>query len=294
MSTTNESDVLRSAVRAPSVYGGRKPEEIHIPAATNIHDDETAQRLGFRGGTIAGSIHMDQFPPLLVEAFGQRWFETGSLSLQFKNATVEGEEVVAAIDAPSGASDEQVNAWTEALDAVDGALVAQGTASVGNPSESTYLHSLDLRLGDPATLRILHDVQPGTPFHHTEALGAAAAWMTAPIFGDDDWYQGPSPWGGAIANPSGIVQLLRFREPFTPHIKDAVGLFGAIEIRFHAGPVFRDTTYDVTGSVVGVGDSPKSEYCWYDSHATDPDGRLVVSMRMQSRWMKASSPLYAE
>ncbi len=146
MSTTNEGDVLRSAVRAPSVYGGRKPEEIHIPAATNIHDDETAQRLGFRGGTIAGSIHMDQFPPLLVEGFGPRWFETGSLSLQFKNATVEGEEVVAVIDAPSGASDEQVNAWTEG---VGGITVAQGTAAVGEPTEPTYLHSLDLRLGDP-------------------------------------------------------------------------------------------------------------------------------------------------
>ena len=54
------------------------------PAATNIHDDATAQKLGFRGGTIAGSIHMDQFPPVLVEAFGPAWFETGSLSLAFR------------------------------------------------------------------------------------------------------------------------------------------------------------------------------------------------------------------
>jgi hypothetical protein len=235
---------------------------------------------------------MDQFPPLLVEAFGQRWFETGSLSMQFKNATVEGEEVVAVIEAPTGASDEQVNAWTEGVEG--GVTVAQGTASVGNPEEPTYLHALDLRLGDPESLRILHDVQPGTTFQHTEALGAAAAWMSAPRFGEEDWYLEESPWGGPIANLSGIVQLLRFRTPFTPAIKDAVGLFGAIEIRFYSGPVFRDTTYEVNGTVVGVGDSPKSEYCWYDSQATDPDGRLVASMRMQSRWMKASSSLYAE
>ncbi|HKF76906.1 MAG TPA: hypothetical protein VKF59_12240, partial [Candidatus Dormibacteraeota bacterium] len=60
---------LRSPVRAPvnlfaaGREGGRQ--------GINIHQDETARRLGFRGGTIPGSIHMDQFPPLLVEAFGE-------------------------------------------------------------------------------------------------------------------------------------------------------------------------------------------------------------------------------
>ena len=57
----------------------------------SIHDDATATVLGFRGGTVAGSIHMDQFPPLLLEAFGQGWFETGSLSLYFRYATTDGE-----------------------------------------------------------------------------------------------------------------------------------------------------------------------------------------------------------
>jgi len=27
----------------------------------SIHDDATAAKLGFRGGTVAGSIHMDQY-----------------------------------------------------------------------------------------------------------------------------------------------------------------------------------------------------------------------------------------
>src|SRR5688572_8211252 len=63
--------------------------------ATNIHNDATAQKLGFRGGTIAGSVHLDQFAPILVHAFGQSWFETGSLSLAFRNATISGDEVIA-------------------------------------------------------------------------------------------------------------------------------------------------------------------------------------------------------
>src|SRR5512134_3595462 len=61
--------------------------------AGSIHDDATATRLGFRGGTVAGSIHMELFPPLLLRAFGARWFERGTLSLYFVNATTDREEV---------------------------------------------------------------------------------------------------------------------------------------------------------------------------------------------------------
>ena len=45
--------------------------------------------------------------------------------------------------------------------------------------------------------------------------------------------------------------------------------------------------------MVAVGASPKTEYAWYDDAARDEAGDVVVSMRMQLRWMKGSSPLYA-
>ena len=43
--------------------------------AGSIHDDDTAQELGFRGGTVAGDVHMNQFAPVLVQVFGEAWFE---------------------------------------------------------------------------------------------------------------------------------------------------------------------------------------------------------------------------
>ena len=46
--------------------------------------------------------------------------------------------------------------------------------------------------------------------------------------------------------------------------------------------------------VVCVGQSPKTEYVWYDQHAFDETGVHVATLRMQSRAMKASSPLYAD
>ena len=59
--------------------------------AGSIHDDETAAELGFRGGTVAGDIHMNQFPPVLIKVFGNEWFERGNLSLNFRNATIDKE-----------------------------------------------------------------------------------------------------------------------------------------------------------------------------------------------------------
>src|SRR5438067_5828595 len=79
----------------------------------SIHDDATASKLGFRGGTVAGSIHLELFPPLLVKAFGQRWFERGSVSINFMNATTDRESVRAFVREPSGADDEQVEVWIE-------------------------------------------------------------------------------------------------------------------------------------------------------------------------------------
>ena len=61
--------------------------------AGSIHDDDTAEELGFRGGTVAGDVHMNQFPPVLLSIFGEAWFERGNLSLSFRNATVDQERV---------------------------------------------------------------------------------------------------------------------------------------------------------------------------------------------------------
>ena len=264
-------------------------------AAVNIHNDETAQKLGFRGGTIAGSTHMDQFVPVLVHAFGSQWFESGSLSLGFVNATISGDPVVAMVARPETATNGHVVARMEQP---DGTLVAEGTASVGTVTGNSHLHAIDLRGTDGDELRLLAAIRPGHRLSHTASVDGRgvqarvdAGAMTEPI----DWYTGASPWGGPVAPPSSMVQLLRNRPgDFGPEIANAVGLFGAIEIRHHAGPVLIGERYQIDGEVVAVGSSPRTEYVWYDTRATDEAGRVVASMRMQLRWMKASSPLYSD
>jgi hypothetical protein len=278
----------RNAARSGAEHG--RPSR-----RNNIHDDATAQNLGFRGGTIAGSVHLDQFPPVLVAAFGQRWFTEGAISLVFRNATVDAEPVTAMVRLPDGPTP-QVEARMERT---DGLLVAEGTASCGSGTEPTYLHGIDLRPSPPEDLRMLEGVEAGSPLStRSFTVDSAeqksrieASAITEPLA----WYTGPSPWGEPIVNPSLIVQLIRNGAgDFGRHIADAVGLFGAIELRFWSGPLRCDTEYQVAGEIAAVGASPKTEYVWYDSRAIDRNGDVAVSMRMQLRWMKASSPLYPE
>ena len=281
---------------APYAGPVRHPRNLYSGSAGSIHDDATATRLGFRGGTVAGSVHLDQFPPLLVRAFGERWFENGGLSVYFRNATTDGEPVQAFVAAPADAGpDQQVRVW---MTRPDGTLVAEGTASIGRPAEPSALFARDLRHVDPATLRILMHVRPGDPLGpidvtvngERQQASLREGYLTEPL----DWYGESSPWGPPIASPSTIVSLLynELLETLKDRLGPRVGLFGAIEIRHHAGPVLLNRSYTVSGEVVGVSETPKTEVLWFDSRAHDGGGRLIAGMRMMLRSLKASSPLY--
>jgi hypothetical protein len=273
----------------------RRPRNLAAGVVSSIHDDATATALGFRGGTVAGSIHMDQFPPLALRAFGSGWFEDGSLSLYFRHATTDGEPVRAFIERPPRQEDVQTRAWATTTDEV---LVAEGTAGRGHPAELSALRSRDMRPVDPAQLRILAGFKPGamlgdvtlTPDGERQRRRIDQHGVTEPL----DWYTGPSPWGGPIAAPSAVVDLLyaRLLDDAKASMGHHVGLFGAIEIRFWSGPVLLDSSYRVTGEVVAVSQTPKTEVLWFDSQAQDASGNLVANMRMMLRQLKQSSPLY--
>ncbi|MGH3302191.1 MAG: hypothetical protein ACRDOK_11005 [Streptosporangiaceae bacterium] len=273
----------------------RRPRNLAAGVVGSIHGDATATELGFRGGTVAGSVHMDQFPPLAIRAFGNGWFEDGSLSLYFRHATTDGEPVRAFIEAPPRRRDVQARAWATTEGDV---VVAEGTAGLGNPAEPSALRSRDMRPTDPAELRILAGLRPGAvlgdmmlePDGERQRQRIRQVGMTEPL----DWYTGPSPWGGPVAAPSTVVDLLyaRLLEDAKKAMGHHVGLFGAIEIRFRSGPVFLDSRYRVTGEVVTLSQTPKTEVLWFDSRALDASGTPIAEMRMMLRELKQSSPLY--
>lgn len=259
----------------------------------SIHDDATATKLGMRGGTVAGSIHMDLFGPLLLETFGERWWETGNLSLYFKNATTDREPVRASLGIPpKGAADAQVDAW---VDREDGLRVAEGSAAVGHPDVESALMGRASRNLDHGEMRILSGLSVGmaidpAPVCYTEAtLKDYMTRITEPMTIHES-----SRWGGAVVPLAGYVNVLYGQAiaSLRRQIKDVVGLFGAIEIRNVNGPLIVGREYRTAGRVVALGESPKTEYFWYETWADDADGKRIAEHRMQLRFMKASSPLY--
>jgi hypothetical protein len=264
--------------------------------AGSIHDDATATKLGFRGGTVAGSIHLELFPPILLKAFGPRWFERGTISMYFLNATTDREAVRAFVKEPRlDAAAPQVDIWIERD---DGMRVAEGTASVGNPEEPSALLRRPLDRFDAGELRILGGLKVGDKFEECDAFltNDAMAERMKVITEPMEWYTKPSPWGGAIATPATMVQLLYSQSIATLRSKlgRAVGLFGAIELRNISGPVMVEHPYRVGGSIVALGQSPKTEYMWFETALNEADGKRVAEMRMLLRFMKASSPKYKD
>ena len=262
----------------------------------SIHDDAMATKLGFRGGTVAGSIHLELFPPLLLKAFGRRWFERGTISMYFLNATTDREAVRAFLkEPPHDATDAQVDVWIERD---DGMRVAEGTASVGRPEDPTALLRRPLDRFDAGQLRILGSLKVGDRFEECDALLTKNAMtermkvITEPL----EWYTKPSPWGGAIATPATMVQLLYAQSIATLRGKlgQAVGLYGAIELRNINGPVLVERPYRVSGSIVALGQSPKTEFMWFETALDEAAGERIAEMRMLLRFMKASSPLYKD
>ena len=273
----------------------RHPRNLEQAIPGSIHEDSTARKLGLRGGTVAGSLHMEQFPPLLVEALGEDWWRTGGLSLYFKYATTDGEGVQCFGRRPlNGQAGEQIPVW---MDMEDGRRVAEGTAWTGCTAEETPLEQRIENMPQPTDLRIFESLGTGRELDGIDArvgqedLDHRLSVIVEPF----DHYRSADRYGQAVLPPSLVVRLLtqyqRVLLEDWPNL--GVGLYGAIEIEHLAGPCFVEHDYEVRGRVVAVGETPKTEYFWYESTVSEPSGgEDRARMLMMIRTMKAASPLW--
>lgn len=264
----------------------RSPRNMAGEAKGSIHEDATATRLGFRGGTVAGSIHMDQFVPLILETYGERWFEGGNLSLQFKKATVDGEAVRAELH--PGRERASLRMFNEAMD-----LICEGTAADHADAGSELGRRLQAQ--EPAArsaIRILSHLHVGDEAHDIpltasrETLTSRLETITEALdlYADDR----------AVLPPSMVVHLAHGARSAVVGDAKAVGLFGALEIQFLHGPLRAGARYVGRTRVHALTESPKTENVWYDVLIADPkSGRDQARVTFCLRFMKASSPLWA-
>jgi hypothetical protein len=237
----------------------------------SIHTDAVAEKVGMRGGTIPGSVHLGHFRPILDQLYGERWLTTCAVSMYYTFATVDREEVRAVVKAPLvGASDALMDAWVETT---DGKVVAKGSLVVGKPAGTPYVSSLPLEQAKPGSNRILSRMKVG-----------------AAVPADDNFVMAEGE-NGIVRDPVEMFRALRIVFPDLLN-QPVVGFFGASEVVLHDGPIRSGVPYRKTGKVICVGDSNKTEFAWFESSLHDKSGKLVASMRHLNRWMKVSSPLW--
>ncbi len=265
----------------------RAPRNMAHEIKGSIHDDVTASKLGFRGGTVAGSIHMDQFVPGLLSLYGDAWFETGSISLYFTQATVDAELVRATVE--PGAERARLTMHNET-----GALICQGTATVDHDPRSELARRLeDQTSAEPQTLRILREMAVGDVHRDLpvrvapEALTTALETITEPL---------PAYRDDLVLPPSHLVRLAHMTRDavMSKSAKPQVGLFGALEVEQLAGPLRAGVDYLARTQVLKLSESPKAENVWYEVIFTGRDGgpdlgRVLYLLRL----LKGSSPLWA-
>jgi len=260
--------------------------------AGSIHDDATAQKIGMRGGTVAGTVHLDLFAPLVQKAFGKRWFEQGCVSMFYTFATVDREEVQAIIqEPPADTSDVQVEGRVEMR---DGRIVMQGTVSVGSPPEPSHLQTVEMKNTDPEELRILADIRPGDEFGprgvvaDPETIGRRLQNVEESI----DWYRDSSPWGPPLVPLSNLFGVIHI---YANQAFKGVPFFGASEFRMVNGPVLVGEEYTAVDKIVCVGAGARTEYFWVDGWLYEKGSdKLVATMRHMNRYMKAGSELYPD
>lgn len=290
--------VLTGPWRTPSNLLTRQTYADHA----SIHDDSTALSLGFRGGAIEGPTHFSQFAPLLLQAFGLAWFNYGSISVNYKNASYEGEELQATLIVTPQ------NLAYISLTKRDGTVVLVGTAGVGSGCENTLARQR-LALARPlAAPRILAGCRPGLvaqkicvgleretplgdlyPFSLVEKLHV----ITEP----SPWYlEGTStPWGRAILPVemiSVLCQSVALQDSFPIH-QPVVGLFLDQEILVVDGPLYPGVDYELEREIVRLSESHKTESMWIRTKIREKSTkRLCAEMLLNQGFLKASSELY--
>jgi hypothetical protein len=272
----------------------------------SIHDDATAQKLGFKGGTIEGPTHFSQFVPLCVAAWGTSWLEHGCLSAHYRNPCFEGDRVRAFLAKP--APDEHRAAiW---MQREDGTEVLRGTASIGPEHPRTALDERLKELRPPEPRVILRDVEVGmrsprlsVHMDFNQHMGSLYPFSLADklkvITENSPWYSQPdaSPWHRAIIPFEMISVLLNYSTWSVqfPVKTPVVGLFADQEIRLLAGPLFVGETYEIEREVVALSGSRRTESMWVRTRVFRPGtNELLATMLLNSAYLKDSYPSYAD
>ncbi len=300
MASSHEDPFILNKLPGGLVSGPmRFPINLQSQQSGSIHDDSTAPDFGFTGAPVAGIYHMDLFPPLMTALVGNAWWRQGSLSLYFRLPTVEGEGVRGCAETPPKKSDVAATQFQVRVNNDSGQVVAEGTAASGLPDTHSWLRTKISKTPQPRDIRILDSMYVGkrveAPAHHfdREEYRRLIGHIVEPL----PDYTSASPWPGQILAPSMIADIAYYARTqlLGTTMTDAgalklVAILGGLDLQFLKGPMFLGQRYHLELEVLSIGDSPQTEYFYYQCMMLDQaSGDRIACFLMMMRFMKASS-----
>ncbi|MBP7335701.1 hypothetical protein [Niveispirillum sp.] len=288
-SIEEEGGVLVGPARSPRQMLAVQDDGGHA----SIHDDATAQAIGFKGGTIEGPTHFSQFVPLAFAIWGERWLSHGCLSVHYRAPVFEGEQVRAYLRRPQG--DAVITEIWMMRD--DGTEILRGTASVGPDFPASALDRRLTGLPPLADPVILADVKIGqrTPRRRVrmdfdQHMGAlypfTLAEKLARITEPSLLYDGSAHAFGKPVVPMEMISVLMqytAREDGYRARGPVVGLFADQEIRLIDGPIHVGEDYDIEREIVFLSGSRRTESVWisstlYRAGTMQPIARMLLNI----------------
>ncbi len=298
---TEQDGVLSGPLRGPKQMLAVQAYDGHA----SIHDDATAQKLGFKGGTIEGPTHFSQFAPLAYAMWGSAWLAEGCISAHYRAPVFEGEQVRAFMRAAKNEKCAEI--W---MLRADGAEILRGSASLGADSPPS---ALDARLNTLAPLAdpvILADVKVGMRSARTAVRMAAQQHMGAlypfslaqklvKITEPSSLYSdSQNEWGRPIVPLEMISVLMQYsaRDNTFATRGPAVGLFADQEIRLLRGPVFVDEPYEIEREIIFLSGSRRTESMWVRStlYGTGTEHKVAVMLLNLATMKETYAPYAAE
>lgn len=282
----------------PSRRPAQMLQEQEYGGHASLHDDATADKLGFRGAPIEGPTHFSLFPPLLHRIWGQQWFERGTISAHYQNMVIEGEETRAFVEYPGDGP--IARAWAQKA---DGTPVLEASCHLDDAP--TLLETRIAAMRQPGPLVILQDMHVGMkgaaeerarmdpdqhmgnlyPFSLNQKL--AKITETSPWYTDDK----ASPWGRRIVPLEMVSVLAQYTsgQARWPVKGPAIGLFADQQIRMIDGPLFVGEDYVLRREIIFLSESKRVESYWARTQIFDTTGKhLKAEMLLNSATLKHS------
>lgn len=271
----------------------------------SIHDDATAQAIGFKGGTIEGPTHFSQFVPLAISVWGDRWLTHGCLSAHYRAPAFEGEYVRAYMRKPEENAD-IAEIWMMRDDDTE---ILRGTASVGPNFPTSALESrlaglkplvdpvilADLRVGDrmPRTsVRMDFDQHMGPLYPFTLSDKLKLITEPSPLYtGSDHPYERPIIPLEMIS----VLSQYTAREDGPGRREPVVGLFADQEIRLLDGPLYVGEDYEIEREILFLSGSRRTESVWSRTRIYRPaTTHAVAEVLLNNAAIKVTYARYAE